>query len=141
MKLEKVTLETVFFYMGILGIIAAAGAAAIVRQEGVQLTGRGLPCMLYTWFHIPCPGCGGTRAVEYLLRGQIMDSLKAHPLVLYGVVCYLYFMISYAYTTFVQKCRFSINRMPGVRGLLIGSALLLGVQWMVKLAVEIGKFC
>ena len=35
MKLEKVTLETVFFYIGILGTIAAAGAAAIVRQEGL----------------------------------------------------------------------------------------------------------
>jgi hypothetical protein len=133
MKLEKVTLETVFFYIGILGTIAAAGAAAIVRQEGLQLTGRMLPCILYTWFHIPCPGCGGTRAVQYLLQGNILDSLRAHPLVLYGVICYLYFMGSYAYTTFFQKSRFYISSLRGLRILMMGSAVLLAVQWAIKL--------
>ena len=140
MKLEKVSLETVFFYMGILGIIAAVIAAAIVRQEGLQLTGRMLPCILYTWFQIPCPGCGGTRAVQYLLQGRIWDSLRAHPLVLYGVACYLYFMVSYAYTTFVQKSRFSISSLRGLRTLLTGSAVLLAVQWGIKLAIQIGRW-
>ncbi|MCI8997135.1 MAG: DUF2752 domain-containing protein [Lachnospiraceae bacterium] len=92
-----------------------------------------LPCILYTWFHIPCPGCGGTRAVQYLLQGNILDSLRAHPLVLYGVICYLYFMGSYAYTTFFQKSRFYISSLRGLRILMMGSAVLLAVQWAIKL--------
>lgn len=33
-----------------------------------------------------CPGCGGTRAVKALLRGQIGMSLYYHPFVLYLTV-------------------------------------------------------
>lgn len=33
-----------------------------------------------------CPGCGGTRAVWYLIQGHWLLSLRFHPLVLYSVV-------------------------------------------------------
>lgn len=49
--------------------------------------------ILYWMFHIPCifhlltgwycPGCGGTRAVKYLLQGKILLSFQYHPFVLY----------------------------------------------------------
>ena len=33
-----------------------------------------------------CPGCGGTRAVKYLLRAEVGRSIQYHPLVcLYGI--------------------------------------------------------
>lgn len=51
---------------------------------------------LYWFFHMPClfrlltglycPGCGGTRAVRFMLGGQIARSLQYHPLVLYTAV-------------------------------------------------------
>ena len=84
------TWETLFFYMGIIGGIAAAGAAAIVRLTSVRMAGWGFPCFLNTYFHIPCPGCGGTRAIEYLLQGRLWDSFLAHPLIVYAAGCYLY---------------------------------------------------
>ena len=132
MKKKQVTWETVFFYMGILAIIAAAGAAAIMRQKGIHLAGRLLPCMLYTLVRIPCPGCGGTRALEYLLQGRILASLLAHPLVLYTILVYLYFMGSYAYEEFLRKRVFSIRRLPAFRELLVGGGVLVILQWMAK---------
>lgn len=44
---------------------------------------QGYPCLfrLLTGFY--CPGCGGTRALKYLLRGQVLASLYYHPLVFY----------------------------------------------------------
>lgn len=49
--------------------------------------------ILYWMFHMPCifhlltgwycPGCGGTRAVKYLLQGKLLLSFQYHPLVLY----------------------------------------------------------
>lgn len=143
MKKNQVTWETVFFYIGILGMIAAAGAAAIVRQKGIHLSGQLLPCMLYTLTGIPCPGCGGTRAVDYLFQGRILDSLLAHPLVIYMVLFYLYFLGSYGYEKFLKKRVFSIWHLAAFRELLVGGGVLLVLQWMAKLVLwtNTGKLC
>lgn len=39
-------------------------------------------CGIRTRFGIYCPGCGGTRAVEAFLSGEILQSLKFNPIVL-----------------------------------------------------------
>lgn len=49
-------------------------------------------CTLSRVTHLYCPGCGGTRAVAALLRGDLLTSLRANPIVLWmvGVALYLY---------------------------------------------------
>ncbi len=47
---------------------------------------QGLPCLFHLLTGLYCPGCGGTRAVKYLLRGQILKSIQYHPLVCYVAV-------------------------------------------------------
>ena len=39
-------------------------------------------CPLKLLFHIPCPGCGITRASGLLLQGQIIDAVMMNPNVL-----------------------------------------------------------
>lgn len=39
-------------------------------------------CFIRDYFHIYCPGCGGTRAVEALFRLQLMKSLYYNPAVI-----------------------------------------------------------
>ena len=49
-------------------------------------SGQGYPCLfrrITGWY---CPGCGGTRAVKYLLEGNIIKSLRSHPLIVYMAV-------------------------------------------------------
>ena len=41
-------------------------------------------CIMSRLLHLYCPGCGGTRAVAALLRGDLLTSLRANPLVLWG---------------------------------------------------------
>ncbi len=43
------------------------------------------PCVWITYFGIYCPGCGGTRAVEALFDGALLQSFIYHPVVLYTV--------------------------------------------------------
>lgn len=43
-----------------------------------------MPCLFHTVTGFYCPGCGGTRAVMALLRGDLAASFLYHPLVLYG---------------------------------------------------------
>ena len=59
-----------------------------------QLPIRRMSCLLYTLFHVYCPGCGGTRAVFALLRGDVLQSLYYHPVVVYTVVMYAWYLIS-----------------------------------------------
>ena len=51
-------------------------------------------CMVYRITGSLCPGSGGSRAVNYLLAGDLLRSIVAHPLVIYGVVFYLAFMVT-----------------------------------------------
>lgn len=44
-----------------------------------------LPCLFHAMTGLYCPGCGGTRAVQYLLQGELLLSFRYHPLVLYAV--------------------------------------------------------
>ena len=46
------------------------------------------PCVFHKWTGYYCPGCGGTRAVKALLRGDVIGSFFYHPVVLYGAVLY-----------------------------------------------------
>ncbi|MGN0159477.1 MAG: DUF2752 domain-containing protein [Brotaphodocola sp.] len=45
-----------------------------------------IPCLFHALTGLYCPGCGGTRAVKYLLQGQILTSIQYHPLVFYMAV-------------------------------------------------------
>lgn len=38
-----------------------------------------LPCLWLKYTGMPCPGCGGQRAVLYLMRGHFLDALKMYP--------------------------------------------------------------
>lgn len=51
-------------------------------------------CFFWKVFGLYCPGCGGTRAVDALLHGHILQSLWYHPLVIYTVVVFGGFMLT-----------------------------------------------
>ena len=51
------------------------------------------PCGLKSFFHLYCPGCGGTRALEHLLHLRLIESLLCNPLVLFMAVCLIYYWL------------------------------------------------
>jgi len=54
--------------------------AALLAVFGCLLYVKALPCAFASVFHQPCPGCGSTRAVLALLRGDGADVLRYNPL-------------------------------------------------------------
>ncbi len=54
-----------------------------------------MPCLFLEITGLYCPGCGGTRALKALLRGEILTSILYHPLILYCVMVAFIFAISY----------------------------------------------
>ena len=60
-----------------------AFAALMGAGAGFALTAAALGwlrCPLAALYHIPCPGCGMTRAVVLLFHGRIGDSLRMNAL-------------------------------------------------------------
>jgi Protein of unknown function (DUF2752) len=56
-------------------------------------------CPLAFWFHLPCPGCGMTRASLCMLRGDFATAMRFHPLspVLFPVATAVLAANSFAY--------------------------------------------
>lgn len=52
------------------------------------------PCPVHFLTGLYCPGCGGTRALLYLLHGDIKNSVIHHPAVLYLFCVGSVFMVS-----------------------------------------------
>ena len=88
------------------GLRAAAPVAVVLLVAGVLL--RFPPtqysfypvCPVHEFLHLQCPGCGATRAVAALLRGDIAEAMHFNALVtlvfpfaaVYGVLCYRRFV-------------------------------------------------
>ena len=63
----------------------------------LYLRARGVPffCAFSRMAHLYCPGCGATRALEFLWRGDILSSLAANPGVLCGIFSLGYYQVSF----------------------------------------------
>lgn len=62
-----------------LGAFAAAAALAALLAFRVPLPGFSL-CGMKIFTGLPCPGCGMTRSIVHLCRGDLAASLRFHPL-------------------------------------------------------------
>ena len=92
-------------------------------------------CMLLMVTGIYCPGCGGTRAVISLYKGQIWESFCYHPMVLYGVIVYLIYMLTHTMD------RFHIGKIKGMKFrpiYLYGALIILVINFLIK---NILKLC
>jgi len=53
--------------------------ACITYYIIVRYTGRGIPCLFFTVFHLKCPGCGITSLLLFLSTGKWLEAFKSNP--------------------------------------------------------------
>lgn len=58
----------------------AALTAAFFAVLGGLLSAKAVPCAFAKMFHLPCPGCGSTRAVLALLDGDVGSMVRFNPI-------------------------------------------------------------
>lgn len=76
-------------------IVACLAAIALLGKViHFDFEKLGFPCILNHFTGLYCPGCGGTRAVAALFRGEFLKSLYYHPIVLYTFIIFIWYMIS-----------------------------------------------
>lgn len=100
-------------------------------------------CLFRRWVGLPCPACGITRSVCVLMKGQVYDALRFHPL---GPVAALVFIgawlremvvvgMDQGRSPLARRCQAVANRVDEFfrRPLVIwfGIALLL-IVWIIR---------
>ncbi|MDD6037221.1 MAG: DUF2752 domain-containing protein [bacterium] len=94
MKKQK-TPEDELYMVGIALFILGIPCLVAYHKLMTHFPELHMGCVLHALTGYYCPGCGGTRAVYALLRGQILRSFCYHPVVPYGAGVYLYFMLTH----------------------------------------------
>lgn len=94
-----------------------------------------IPCLFHLLTGLYCPGCGGTRAAVYLLRGQVAQSFVYHPLVPYTVLV----VAVEAASALVARRTGNSKYYLGHESLFlyIGAGIIL-VNWIVKNVLLVG---
>lgn len=90
-------------------------------------------CILQKMTGLPCPGCGGTRAFYYLFSGDILTSLKHHPVVIYGVLAYLHFMGLYFFRHHHPAQKGAVVREIQIPVYIYGAIAVIIIQWLNKI--------
>lgn len=125
--------EHVLYWVSIWCIIIL-GVIYMAMLYFVEKTGfHGiLECKMKRTLGLPCPGCGGTRALWYLLHGRILSALYYHAFAVYGAIWYLMFFI----TQTLQ--RITRGRLSGIQfrdKFLYIAIVILIAQYILKLLI------
>jgi len=100
----------------LLILFTATAAIVLLRFPPAQY-GFYPECPIHHLFGILCPGCGTTRALAALLRGQIAEALRFNP------ITTLLLPISLAWGFFKRRGRWSKLSPAALGGLLTAAAL------------------
>ena len=69
------------YIVATIAIIALVVVMVVVYRNNNPLESNRFPkCGFYAATGYKCPGCGGQRAVHYLLNGEFKESFKQNPL-------------------------------------------------------------
>ena len=93
-----------------------------------KIFGLGLPCLFHSLTGLYCPGCGGTRAVRSLLRGDLRMSFQYHPLVLYAVLVLFLEIFLRAF----KGWKTPLDHKKRARILILAGAAIVAANWIFK---------
>jgi hypothetical protein len=101
--MQQNSTDKIFYRLGL--ILLAGGLFFFFGQisDLINVTNLFPPCLFHTITGYYCPGCGCTRAVKCLYTGQIIQSFKYNPIVLYFVILYFIFMGSHTIEILIKK--------------------------------------
>ena len=101
-------------------------------------TGQGFPCLFHFFTGFYCPGCGGTRAVRLLLKGDLAGSSQYHPFALYVCGALAVELVIWTACCFRRSVlgRKEVRYLPGMerryrRWVAVGAFVVI-VNWIVK---------
>lgn len=125
------SLEDKLYYISVFTIFAA-GLFYFMFNAFVEFTGLYMlrECFMKTLFGIPCPGCGGTRALISFFTGNLFSAVYYNAFVVYCVIVYAVFFISHTISK-ISKGR--IREIPFQGWYIPVALIILIIQYVLKL--------
>ncbi len=126
-------LEHCLYWISIFMVIFfAIMMALVIYFDSVNNPEQKVTCTMKILFGIPCPGCGGTRAIIALFKGRILTSIYYHAAVPYTAIVYGVFFVSQTLQRLtkgkIKGVKFHYWYLWGVIGIII-------VQFIMKLFI------
>ncbi len=120
----------VWFYL-VLWLVPP-GLAAVLRFTDFHLTGYTF-CLIYRFTGFPCLTCGSTRALDALIQGALLQSLRLNPLPLLLAIWYLAFLAGMTVLKIKnQECPVKIRRVAGWAMFSV-TLFILVFHWLIKI--------
>jgi hypothetical protein len=95
------------------------------------------PCTFYQLSGFPCPSCGMTTSFALLIRGDIVNSLRAHAVgTMLAAVCLLMIPWSLASAT-VKRPLFIVSMERALLKIVIAFLALMFLRWLIVLSLLI----
>lgn len=96
------------------------------------------PCPWFTATGLRCPGCGVTRAVHFIMRGDIWTALSHNPLVVFVLPLTMYWIYYWGRVLWFGRW-FTIKEPPS--RVAWGLFYLIVMFWAYRIVVDlVGKF-
>lgn len=128
---NKIRVDTFFYHVGKIIWLPVIFIGGWFVKNGFEKYSGYMACSIYRITGLPCPGCGGTRAVYYLFSGDLLQSFYYHPVVLFSVLAYLHFMLLYFSRKHIRK---NISQKEiHIEYYLYMFAAIIVVQWIIKM--------
>jgi hypothetical protein len=92
-------------------------------------------CALAAIAHVPCPGCGMTRAIELLAAGQVGASLRMHPLAIPTLAAGVLLAVSTVWATAALGSPVRVHRSRLARAAIVLAAVVYAaafVLWVLR---------
>lgn len=116
---------------GLVGLGAIAGFALLAAP--IKL------CLVAALLHVPCPGCGLTRAAFAMARGDVSRAVAFHPLSIVVIPIVASILAVQAFSYVRTGSAWSAGRIgKWTEVLLAATALLLVVVWIARLCGAFG---
>lgn len=84
-------------------------------------------CPVYAYLHVLCPGCGATRALAALLRGDFVTAWRMNAL----FVCALPGMVVYALRCYRRAIAMALSPWPRVPSHLLAASVIASVTFAI----------
>lgn len=133
-KRELGSTDKLLYELGLVALGIAFAAVLLYVCTGINVLRIRFTCIFNKVTRLPCPGCGGTRSVRALLRGEILKSIYDYPPLIYGVLVYAVFMARcFLYKYFgVKKAKDGAV----ITYIYVGIGLMI-LQWIVKIVAQV----
>lgn len=92
--MKRRTKRVTIFILVNLAFAAAVIFIAVYKKFSAETGADPLGmCVMHDFLHLYCPGCGGTRAVMLLVRGDVIGAMLSNPIVPCYAALYIFLAV------------------------------------------------